>query len=153
MKICISCSAGGHLIEALQIKEAYEDWDHFFITFYQEGVIDELKNERVYFLTDIKRNVFLFLKCFFETFLVMVKEKPNVIISTGAGISIPSIIIGKIFLRSEIIFIESFTRIHEPSLSGRIAYYFSDLFFVQWKQLLKRYGKKAIYRGAVVWFL
>ena len=150
MKICISCSAGGHLIEILQIKEAYKDYDHFFITFRQEGVINELKNERVYFLTDTKRSMFLFLKSFLETFKILLKEKPKVIISTGAGVAIPSIIIGKFFLRSKIIFIESFTRIYEPSLSGKIAYHFSDLFFVQWKQLLKKYGKKAIYRGAVV---
>jgi UDP-N-acetylglucosamine:LPS N-acetylglucosamine transferase len=150
MKVCISCSAGGHLIEALQLKEAYRDYDHFFITFRQEGVTDELKDERVYFLTDAKRNPFLFLRCFFETFLVMLKERPKAIISTGAGIAIPSIIIGKILFRSKVIFIESFTRIHEPSLSGKIAYHFSDLFFVQWKQLLKKYGKKAVYKGGVV---
>jgi len=137
-------------MEVLQIKEAYKDYDHFFITFYQKGIIDELKDSKVYFLTDPRRNVFLFLKCFFETFKILMKERPKVIISTGAGIAIPSIIIGKIFLRSKVIFIESFTRIHEPSLSGRIAYYFSDLFFVQWKHLLKKYGKKAIYRGAVI---
>jgi beta-1,4-N-acetylglucosaminyltransferase len=150
MKICISCSAGGHLIEALQIKKAYENYDHFFITFRQEGVIDELGGSKIYFLTDTKRNPIAFLKCVFETFNILMKERPKAIISTGAGVAIPSIIIGKLFFRCKIIFIESFTRIHEPSLSGKISYYFSDLFFVQWKQLLKKYGKKAIYRGAVV---
>jgi len=150
MKICISCSAGGHLIEALQLEEAYKNYEHFFITFRQEGVVDELKNEKFYFLIDPKRNVLLFFKCIFETLNILLKERPNVIISTGAGVAIPSIIIGKILLRSKIIFVESFTRIHQPSLSGKIAYFFSDLFFVQWKQLLKKYGKKAIYRGAVV---
>ncbi|MFH8080702.1 MAG: PssD/Cps14F family polysaccharide biosynthesis glycosyltransferase [Candidatus Aenigmatarchaeota archaeon] len=149
MKVCISCSAGGHLIEALQIKSAYENHDYFFLTFYQKGITDEIKNERVYFLKNPERNPFKIIKCAIDTFKVLKKEKPNIIISTGAGFAIPSIILGKLIFNCKIIFIETFTRIHEPSLSGKIAYYFSDLFFVQWKSLLKKYGKKAKYRGAV----
>ncbi|MCX8179204.1 MAG: UDP-N-acetylglucosamine transferase subunit ALG14 [Candidatus Aenigmarchaeota archaeon] len=150
MKICISCSAGGHLIEALQIREAYEGYEHFFITFYQKGIIDELKGKKVYFLENPQRNLLKFLKCAFRTLEIFLKEKPNLIISTGAGLALPSIIIGKVCFGSKVIFIESFTRVYQPSLSGRIAYYFSDLFFVQWKFLLKKYGRKAIYRGAVI---
>lgn len=150
MKVCIACSAGGHLIEVLQVKEAYKNYDYFFLTFYRKGIIDEIKNEKKYFITDPRRNIILFFKSFFETAKIIFKEKPKVVISTGAGVALPAIILSKLFLRSKIIFIESFTRIHEPSLSGKISYYFSDLFFVQWKQLLKAYGKKAIYRGSVV---
>lgn len=149
MKICICCSAGGHLIEALQIKDAYKDYDYFFFTFYQKGIIDEIKKERVYFSINLERNIIKFFKCITDTFKVLLKEKPKIIISTGAGFAIPSIILGKLLFRSKIIFIETFTRIYEPSMSGKIAYYFSDLFFVQWKQLLSKYGKKAVYRGAV----
>jgi len=150
MKICISCSAGGHLIEALQIKDAYKDYDHFFLTFYQEGVVDELKNEKKYFLENPGRNLIKLIRCSIKTFKIFLKEKPKLIISTGAGFALPSIIIGKIFFRCRIIFVETFTRIYEPSLSGKIAYYFSDLFFVQWPQLKKKYGKKALYEGAVI---
>jgi len=149
MKICLSCSIGGHLIEIMQLKEFYKDYDHFFLTFWRDGIGDELKNEKAYFITNPGRNIIKFFKNFYETLKIMIKEKPDVVMSTGAGSAIPSIIIGKL-MGSKVIFIESFTRIYEPSLSGKIAYYFSDLFFVQWKQLLKKYGKKAIYKGAVV---
>lgn len=136
------------MIEVLQLKEAYEDYEHFFITFYREGIADELKNEKTYFITNPGRNIINFLKCFYQTLKIMINEKPDVVISTGAGSAIPSIIIGKI-MGSKIIFIESFTRVFELSLTGKIVYPISDLFFVQWSYLLKKYNK-AIYRGAVV---
>lgn len=150
MKICIPSSAGGHLIEILRIKEAFENYERFFITFWREGVIDEIKDEKYYLISDPERNPIKFIKCFFQTLIILLKEKPNIIISTGAGIAVPAIFLGKYFFRSKIIFIESFTRINKPSLVGKIVYPVSDFFFVQWKDLLKKYGDKAIYRGAVV---
>jgi beta-1,4-N-acetylglucosaminyltransferase len=73
-----------------------------------------------------------------------------VIISTGAGVAVPTCFLGKFLFKSKFIFIESFCRIKEPSLSGKLIYPIADLFFVQWKNLLNFYGKKAIYRGSVV---
>lgn len=107
------------------------------------------KNEKVYFVEDPSRNPIKFLKCLFQTFCILKKEKPKVIISTGAGVAVPACFLGKLFFKSKIIFIESFCRIEEPSLSGKLIYPISDLFLVQWKKLLKFYGK-AIYRGSVV---
>jgi beta-1,4-N-acetylglucosaminyltransferase len=76
---------------------------------------------------------------------ILLKAKPHYIISCGPAISLPILFLGKIF-RKKIIFIESWSRIYSKSLSGRIAYCFSDLFFVQWKELKKSYPK-AIYAG------
>jgi UDP-N-acetylglucosamine:LPS N-acetylglucosamine transferase len=150
MKICVVCSAGGHLTEILQIKESYENYDHFYITFKRENSIELAKKEKVYFVTDPGRSIKNLFKCIFQTFKILLKEKPNVIISTGAGVAVPACFIGKFLFRSKIIFIESFCRIKEPSWSGRLVYNIADLFFVQWKQLLRNYGEKAIYKGAVV---
>ncbi|MBU5687913.1 MAG: PssD/Cps14F family polysaccharide biosynthesis glycosyltransferase [Candidatus Aenigmatarchaeota archaeon] len=149
MKICICCSDGGHLIEIFQIKKAYISYPHFYILSKKSCKMFNIKDNKVYFIKDPGRNPLLYINLFFKSFKIILKEKPKIIISTGAGFAIPSIILGKLIFRSKIIFIETFTRINEPSLSGKIAYYFSDLFFVQWKCLLKKYGKKAIYRGAV----
>lgn len=150
IKVCIVCSAGGHLTEILQIKESFEKFSHFFITFKREDTVEFGKNENIYFVENPGRNMASFLKCLFQNFLILLKERPKAIISTGAGIAIPTCYLAKILLKTKIIFIESFCRIKEPSLSGKIIYPISDLFFVQWKRMLKKYGKKAIYRGAVV---
>jgi len=76
-------------------------------------------------------------------------EKVDLIVSTGAEIAIPAFIVAKM-LRIKTIFIESWCRIHHRSKTGRILYYFSNYFIVQWPQLLESYGNKAIYLGALI---
>ena len=53
--------------------------------------------------------------------------------------------IGKL-LGKKIIFIESWSRIYKKSSSGKFAYLFANLFFVQWPEMKKQYPK-AIYAG------
>jgi len=53
------------------------------------------------------------------------------------------------FLGKKIVFIESLSRVKNPSLTGKFLYPISDLFLVQWKSLLKKYGSKAKYGGKV----
>ncbi|RLC93016.1 MAG: capsular biosynthesis protein, partial [Chloroflexi bacterium] len=76
-------------------------------------------------------------------------ERPEVIVSTGSEIAIPAFYIARLF-RMKTIFIESWTRVVQPTGTGRIVYPVSDVFLVQWEALLSRYGKKARYEGAIV---
>ena len=75
------------------------------------------------------------------------RKNPDIFISTGAGIAVPFFYIGKL-LGKRLIFIESFTRINMPSLTGRLVYPISDLFFIQWDELKKHYPK-AIFVGGL----
>jgi UDP-N-acetylglucosamine:LPS N-acetylglucosamine transferase len=143
MKICIACSAGGHLVEVMQLYPLIKNYSHFFITFKREQSKELLKNKKTYFVVDPKRNPFKFLVNFLQVFRILVREKPSVIISTGAAVAVPACFIGKL-LGSRIIFIETLAAVDVPSLSGRLIYPISNLFIVQWKNLLKFY-KKAIY--------
>ncbi|KAI8376270.1 oligosaccharide biosynthesis protein Alg14 like-domain-containing protein [Radiomyces spectabilis] len=49
----------------------------------------------------------------------------------------------------QIIYVESFARVHTLSLTGKILYYFADEFIVQWPQLSQRY-KRAKYTGILI---
>ena len=81
---------------------------------------------------------------------ILLKEKPDVIISTGGGeIAVPFCYIGKV-LGAKVIFIETLTRLTTPSGGGKLVYPIADLFLVQWESLLNRYGKKAKYWGKVI---
>jgi len=120
------------------------------MTFKREDTSELAKREKVYFVEDPKRNIIKFLKSIVQTLSILSKESPDVVISTGAGIGVVTCYVAKLFFSTKIIFFESFCRIEEPSLSGRLAYPISDMFFVQWREMLKKYGEKAIYRGAVI---
>lgn len=150
IKLCLTCSAGGHLTELMYLKQCYSKHPHFFITFKREDTKDLAKQEKVYFVEDPKRNIKKFFKSLFQTSSILSKEHPDVVISTGAGIGVVTCYIAKLFFGSKIIFLESFCRIEEPSLSGRLVFSISDMFFVQWEEMLQKYGEKAIYRGAVI---
>lgn len=147
MKIALVCSHGGHLTEVLYLMDAFKGHEVFFITY------DNIRTRNLpykrYLLQNIGTNPIRMLGAFFKIGKILAKEKPKVVISTGSEIAIPAFIIAK-FLCIKTIFIESWCRIRTKSGTGRIVYHLSDLFLVQWPQLLELYGKKAKYVGAVV---
>lgn len=149
IKLCLACSAGGHLTELLYLKKCYSKYQRFFVTFKREDTAELAKKEKVYFVEDPVRNIKKFFKSFIQTFSILSKEHPNVVISTGAGVGVVTCYIAKLFFGSKIIFLESFCRTDQLSLSGKLIYPIADLFFVQWKKLFKSYPK-SIYGGAFV---
>jgi UDP-N-acetylglucosamine:LPS N-acetylglucosamine transferase len=131
----------------MQLEEAFQGYPRFIATFRREDT--EKLAERVYYLIDPKRNPFKLLMNFLQSLWVVLRERPSVVITTGAGVVVPLCIIAKL-LGAKIIYIESFARITSKSLSGILLYPVADLFFVQWRQLLEKYGNKARYGGTVV---
>jgi len=81
----------------------------------------------------------------FQAIQILIKSKAEAIICCGPAISVPISIMGKIFFRKKLIFIESWSRVKSKSLSGKLISHFSDLIFVQWKE--NKSYKKAIYAG------
>lgn len=145
MKICIISSVGGHLTEVLQLKDIYMKYDFFFVINDKRNISEEI-NERAYFITHSERD-WKFLINLYEAFNIFRKERPNVILSTGAGPAVPVSLVGK-FFGCSIIFIESFAAVERPTLTGRIMYYIADKFFYQWEKLGKYYPK-GIYGGSI----
>lgn len=150
LKLCLACSAGGHLTEEMHLKDCYSKHPHFFITFKRQDTSDLAKNEKVHFVEDPGRDPIALLKCVVQSFGVLSKERPDVVISTGAGVAIPACYIAKLLFGAKIIFLESFCRVEEPSFAARLVYPIADLFLVQWPQMLSKYGPKAVYKGAIV---
>ncbi|MEM0360055.1 MAG: PssD/Cps14F family polysaccharide biosynthesis glycosyltransferase [Candidatus Diapherotrites archaeon] len=147
MKICLAASAGGHLTELLQLKSAWRGKEHFYLTDKRANGLALAKMERVYFVECPRRNPFRLLINILQSLLVFIKEKPDFVISTGADTAVPFCLIVRLFGK-KVAFIESFCRIKEPSLSGRIMYRFASLFLVQWKENLE-FFPKAEFCGSV----
>ncbi len=154
MKICLACTHGGHFREMKKIESALDGNDFFYATY---SIGNQINSEGIYFLEFHKnnkkslRNSFsLYIRSIFFALNVLLKENPDVIITTGGGeIAVPFCYIGKIF-RKNIIYIETVARINEPSAGGKLVYPIANLFLVQWKKLLHVYGKRAKYWGNVL---
>lgn len=150
IKICFTASSGGHLEELACLSEIETDYDSFLVT--ESGSFNELKfGQNTYYVKQINRKEFNFIIKFLVLFIraitIINKEKPHVIISTGALATYPFCLVGKI-LGKKIIYVESFARVDNPSLTGKLVYKFADLFIVQWEELLKYYPK-AVYTGGI----
>ncbi len=150
MKICFVSSSGGHWEELLCLRKIISENASFFVT--EKGSqADDFKGYKLYTFPQINRKEKGFIKEFFHLFVeskkILNSEKPDVIITTGALLSYPFCLIGKLN-KSKIIYIESFARVNKKSLTGRLVYPFADLFIVQWKSMLKYYPN-AKYTGGV----
>jgi len=149
IKIGLITSKGGHLFQLIQLKLLWEKYDRFWVTDKEVDVDFFLKKEKVYygFFPD-SRNIINAFKNFFLALKILKVERPNFLLSSGAGIAIPFFIAGKIFFKTRLIFIEPYDFVAYPSLTGKILYHFVDLFLVQ-HRCQKKWYPKARYWGSV----
>ena len=64
--------------------------------------------------------------------------RPDIVISTGAGVALPFFVLAKL-RRVPTCYIEVYDRINSRTLTGRLCHPFSDLFLVQWPEQLELY--------------
>jgi UDP-N-acetylglucosamine:LPS N-acetylglucosamine transferase len=147
MSVCIVCSAGGHLTEALAAT-ACVTAEKYFVTFDEPHVRATLSNEEVYYVVDPHVSLRLYLLNAWQSIKIFVRKRPAVVISSGAGIALATCIFAKLAGR-KLIYIESGARVTTPSRTGRLVYRFADLFIVQWKSMLKHYPR-AVYGGPLM---
>lgn len=144
MKVLLVASAGGHLAQALALMASLTDYDVTLVT--ESTDVTRAMNVPcpVYYLCLNYRKHPLFLwKMLINTIRsvrILWRERPQVIISTGANATIPMSILGKI-MGSRLIFVESFAKVKSPTRTGRLMYRWADLFIVQWPDLLEYYPR------------
>lgn len=147
-KICLVGSSGGHLTHLYMLKSSWEDKERFWVTFDKEDAKSLLKDEKIYncyFPTN--RNLKNLIKNSMLALRIIVKEKPDLIISSGAAVAVPFFYIGKLF-GAKLIYIEVFDRIDKSTLTGKLVYPITDRFIVQWEEMKKVYPK-AINLGSI----
>ena len=149
LRICLAASAGGHISQLLKLAACWDAYKTFCVTT-TEVVRDNLgKLGEVYVVGECNRQhpirvLAVFLRCV----RIIYKERPDVVISTGAAAGCILCFLGKL-LGAKVVWIDSITNVERISLSGRMVRYIADLFLVQWPELAGRY-EKVEYVGAVV---
>lgn len=149
IKIGLVTSRGGHLFQLYSLKDWWKRYDRFWVTDQGQDTRYLLKNEKVYYgFFPEHRNPVNALKNFFLGIKIILKERPNLLVSTGAGIAPPMFLAAKIF-GCRLVFIDSYTFVKYPSLSARLVAPLVDKLLVQHRKA-KRFFKKAEYWGRVV---
>src|SRR5258708_17861978 len=150
MQVAFVGRQGGNLTYFFYLREGLAPADdYFFLTYINERTL--ALPDRKYLIRNIGYNYFLMAIAFIQIALIWLYERPDVIISTGAGVAIPAFYLGK-FFGAYCIFVEIWATIHTPTQTGRWLYRISDEFYVQWESLLPAYDAKTRYVGTIVWF-
>ena len=148
-KIVLASSVGGHLTQGLLFIDGMDI--ESIVVYTNEKVPSDYTKYATKGFVNGERNVFKQLLVSFKVYCELIKDRPRVVISTGSSIGVITIVLAKITLRSNTVFIESFSRVTKPTVSGLIAYRIVDRFYYQWKEL-KRFYPRGICKGTIVKF-
>ena len=135
-EILLVCSTGGHLLQLVALRGAWEGFSRVWVTFDKSDAKSLLTDEQVVHafgptnrsVTNLVRNLRL-------AWRVVRALKPQVILTTGAGVAVPFAWIGRL-RGARVVYVESITRIDKPSLSLRLIAPVTAKIYVQWPELV-----------------
>lgn len=153
--IVLVLGEGGHTKEMLRLAELLgSDWRYSYILVNDDEVsaskisapgpiyrVIRPRDKVHHRLRDAAKTAL----CALQALLILERLRPAAVISTGPSVAVPVCAVARL-LRSKVIFIETGSRVHALSTTGRMIYRFADLFFVQWEELLPS-CPRAIYAG------
>jgi len=146
--VLLVASNGGHLLQLSQMKDELDPEQRHWVTFDKPDARGLLEGERVtYAHHPTNRNVPNLVRNFLLAVRLIARVRPRAIVTTGAGVAVPFCYVGRVF-GSHVVFIESFSRVTEPSLTARLVYPVATTFFIQWPKLRERFPR-AKYEGTI----
>ena len=135
-------SSGGHLAQLLALAPWWSERRRVWVTFATPDAQSQLLREDViwaHFPTT--RNLKNLLRNLWLAFRTVPRVRPDVVVSTGAGVALPFFIAAR--LRGiPTVYVEVYDRIDSSTLTGRLCRPWTTLFCVQWEEQLR------LYRGA-----
>jgi UDP-N-acetylglucosamine:LPS N-acetylglucosamine transferase len=138
MKICAGASAGGHMNQLLKLLEYSKSWSKqpdFFVTTLKTVARRLESYGTVYIIGEANRqHPFRAVLVLWKAFLIAIKERPDIVITTGSMPLAFFCFHAKLF-GAKIVWIDSIANIDKLSVSGRFVHKFADLFLTQWQDL------------------
>ncbi|MBT9013021.1 polysaccharide biosynthesis protein, partial [Lactobacillus delbrueckii subsp. bulgaricus] len=120
MKICFAASSGGHYEQLLMLKPLMQKYDSFIVT-EKTKYKSSVKGEKSYYLHQINRKEKSFMLWLivnsFKSLGIILKEKPDIIITTGVLAIVPMCLLMKL-TGKKLIYIESFAKVSSPTETG-----------------------------------
>jgi UDP-N-acetylglucosamine:LPS N-acetylglucosamine transferase len=145
-KVLAISSGGGHWVELLRLRPALEGHDVVYAT------VSELYREQVdaplRVIPDVTRwNRLGLVRTAVSVLWLLVRERPDVVISTGALPGFFGVLLGKL-LGARTVWVDSMANVDELSMSGEKVRRFADLWLTQWPELARPDGPR--YAGSVI---
>ncbi len=135
-KIMLVASPGGHFVELSLVAECLQDMHVMIVSTYDEKP-SFMHGDEYFQVSDFSRdNAQVMFKVLRECYRILKKNKPKLIVTTGAAPGLIMAIVGRFFgIKS--IWIDSIANSQYISLSGKIAKAFGIKVFSQWESVAK----------------
>lgn len=150
IKICFAASSGGHYEQLLMLKPLMDKYSSFVVTEHT-SYKTTVEGAKIYYMHQVNRKEKLFSLWMFlnaiKSIGIVIKEQPNIVITTGVLAMIPMCLLVKL-TGGKLIYIESFAKVTSPTETGKLIYKFADQFYVQWEPMKKVYPR-AVYLGGI----
>lgn len=142
-KVLAIASGGGHWVQLLRLRPAFEGCDVVFATA-KEGYRADVGDAEFRVIVDGNRsNKIRLLRSLWSVFSLLKKERPDVVISTGAAPGYFALKIGRL-LGMKTIWVDSIANAEELSMSGAKAGDCADLWLTQWPHLAREGGPSCL---------
>ncbi len=122
------------MAQLLALEPWWSKHERLWVTFDTLDAVSLLAHEQVAWAHHpVTRN----LKNLFRNLVlarrVLASFRPDIIVSTGAGVAVPFYVLGKLF-GIPTVFVEAYERVDTRSLTGQLCRPLTDLFLVQWPE-------------------
>jgi UDP-N-acetylglucosamine:LPS N-acetylglucosamine transferase len=133
-RVLAVASSGGHWVQLRRLAPAFEGQDVAYLTT-DPGHRSEVGAARFYAVNDANRwNKLALLRCALKILGVLLRERPTVVVSTGAAPGYLAIRCARL-LGARTIWVDSLANVEELSMSGQMASATADLCLTQWPHL------------------
>ena len=146
-RVLAIASGGGHWVQLLRLMPVFDQHDTAFVTtsaHYQHHV----PGRRLFAVRDANRwDKFGLLVQLFQVMLVLVRYRPDVIVTTGASPGFFAVRLGKL-MGASTVWLDSIANSETLSDSGKRIGKYADLWLTQWEHLADKNGP--MYGGQVL---
>lgn len=154
LKICLAASGGGHVRQLLDLSPVWSHHDYFFVTEDTALGASLADKHRTYFVPHVAvgqarlgapvKMMSGAIRSIFRSAKIIWRERPDVLISTGAGAVFFAVAWARLFGARTVV-IESFARFDRPSIFSRVAAPWAHHLVVQSQALASFYPKAKVF--------
>ena len=139
LDLLLVCSSGGHLAQLAALGPWMSRHRRHWVCFDTPDAVSVLRDERVTWAHHpTTRNLPNLLRNFVLAWALLTRERPDVVLSTGAGTALPFFVVAR--LRGiPTVYLEVYDRMDTPTLTGRLCRPFTDRMLVQWDEQARLY--------------
>ena len=147
-QILAVASGGGHWADLCRLYPIFAGLDVAFVSVHT-SYASQVSGHRFYVMRDVsRRDRWGIVVLIPQLIRVVLKERPDVVITTGSAPALFALALAKLLVRAKTIWIDQIANVEEVSMSGSLARYVADVWLTQWPDLRTRRGPD--YWGAVL---